>query len=95
MADMPSFSPDVFPLSEATPGARLRVSGVSASTEAGEGLERRLLELGLPRGAELHVVKRLGRRNAPLVVASFGTRLAIGAPMARAIQVTLAPEAAE
>jgi len=95
MTALPSFTPEAFPLSDARPGARLRVSGVRAGDAAGAGLERRLLELGLPRGAEIEVVKRLGRGDAPLVVAAFGTRLAIGAPMARAIQVTLAPAAAE
>jgi Fe2+ transport system protein FeoA len=72
-----------FPLADAASGSRLRVTGIAAET----GLERRLLELGLPRGAEIEVVKRLGRRNAPVVVAAFGARLAIGAAMARDIRV--------
>lgn len=78
-------------LAEAAAGTRLRVTGIAADSAAGPGLERRLLELGLPRGAEIQVVKRLGRREAPVVVAAFGTRLAIGAPMARAIRVCPAP----
>lgn len=87
MSHQDSDSPTGFFLADAQAGARLRVSGVDADP----GLERRLLELGLPRGAEISVIRRLGRRNAPLLVAAHGSRLAIGAVMARAIRVVPAP----
>lgn len=76
-----------FALADAASGTRVRITAT-----ADGHLERRLLELGLPRGSEVTVVRRLGRRNAPLVVAAFGTRVAIGAGMARDIQVVHAPD---
>jgi len=75
-----------FPMAEARPGARLRIASAR-----GPRLQRRLQELGLPRGALVTVLHRLGRRNAALVVDAHGARLAIGAAMARDIQVVDAP----
>ncbi len=67
-------------LAEAKVGTQVRIIGV----QAGFGLERRLTELGLPRGAEVAVVGRMGRRGA-VIVAAHGSRLVVGADMAKAI----------
>ncbi len=74
--------PAAVPLTEVAAGTRVRIVGVSG----GGGLERRLTELGLPRGAELAVIGRMGRKGA-MIVAAFGTRLVVGADMAEAISV--------
>ena len=77
-----SFSAPPVPLTEAEVGARVRIVGVAG----GGGLERRLTELGLPRGAEVAVIGRMGRRGA-VIVAAHGTRLVVGPDMAEAISV--------
>jgi len=70
-------------LADAPVGAELRI----ASVAPGSGLVRRLTELGLPRGAELTVVGRMGRRGA-MILSAHGTRLVIGHDMASAITVS-------
>ncbi len=80
-AALPTSAPPV-PLTEAQVGARVRIVAVAG----GGGLERRLTELGLPRGAEVAVIGRMGRRGA-VIVAAHGTRLVVGADMAEAISV--------
>ena len=70
-------------LADAPVGALLRIAGVAA----GSGLVRRLTELGLPRGAEVTVVGRMGRGGA-MILAAHGTRLVIGSDMAAAITVS-------
>lgn len=75
----------VQPLSLAVPGAHLVVAGVSG----GRDLQRRLTEMGLPRGAEFEVVGRMGRHGA-VIVSIHGTRLVIGAGMADKIEVASA-----
>lgn len=74
--------PQLCLLSQAAPGVRWRVVGCSG----GGPLERRLHEIGLPRGSEVRVVQRLGRRGAT-VVDSHGARLAVGAEVAAQIEV--------
>lgn len=74
--------PAVAPLSEAAAGARVRIVAVTG----GGGLQRRLTELGLLRGAELSVIGRMGRKGA-VIVAAHGTRLVVGVDMAEAISV--------
>lgn len=69
-------------LSEAGPGARMRIAAIAAGSQ----IERRLCEMGLPRGTELVVVGRLGRRGA-IIVSAHDSRMAIGADMAEAITV--------
>ncbi len=74
--------PDSQPLSAAAVGPLLRIVGV----DGGQRLERRLHELGLPRGTTLRIVQRLGRNGATVVLA-HGARLAVGADVARRIEV--------
>ncbi|MBI5163404.1 MAG: ferrous iron transport protein A [Magnetospirillum sp.] len=70
-------------LAEAHKGERLLVAAVPA----GPAVERRLCEMGLPRGAEVTVVGRMGA-NGAVIVSAHGTRLVIGAAMAAGIAVT-------
>lgn len=70
-------------LADASVGSEVRI----ASVAAGSGLVRRLTELGLPRGAEVTVVGRMGRRGA-MILSAHGTRLVIGHDMAAAITVS-------
>ncbi|MDA8230272.1 MAG: FeoA family protein [Magnetospirillum sp.] len=77
-------APSSASLASAGVGARVRITGVSG----GGGLQRRLTELGLPRGAELVVVGRMGRRG-PVIVAAHGTRVVVGSDMAEAIAVSV------
>jgi Fe2+ transport system protein FeoA len=69
-------------LANAKIGAHVRIVGVSAMA----GVERRLTELGLPRGAEVVVTGRMGRQGA-MIVAAHGTRLVVGYDMAQAITI--------
>lgn len=75
-------------LSQAKPGARVIVLGFPA----GEGLERRLTELGIPKGAEIEITSRMGPKGAT-IVAIHGSRIVIGADMAARIEVTALPGA--
>ncbi len=81
-AAVPVPLPTAVPLTEAVAGTRVRVVAVSG----GGGIQRRLIELGLLRGAELAVVGRMGRRGA-VIVAAHGTRLVVGVGMAERISV--------
>ncbi|MEW5727260.1 MAG: FeoA family protein [Pseudomonadota bacterium] len=85
--DIASSRPHLHPpaLSGAATGSRLVVAGVSGGRE----LQRRLTEMGLPRGAEFEVVGRMGRHGA-VIVSIHGTRVVIGAGMADKIQVASA-----
>ncbi len=83
--NLPSHShvhPAASALSRAVTGARLVVAGVSG----GRDLQRRLTEMGLPRGAEFEVVGRMGRHGA-VIVSIHGARVVIGAGMADKIEV--------
>ncbi|HSV29457.1 MAG TPA: FeoA family protein, partial [Candidatus Omnitrophota bacterium] len=53
------------PLTQAKPGQRVRVVAFAA----GEGLERRMTELGIARGAVVEMVGRMGRKGAVIVAA--------------------------
>ena len=72
------------PLTMASPGERVRIMGFMG----GKGLERRLTSMGLNRGADVEVIKSSG--PGPLIVASRGTRIAIGYGMAKHILVSMA-----
>lgn len=72
-----------FALAMADEGARVRIIAL----RAGQGLDRRLTDLGLNIGSELSVVQRQG---AGLVVARDNTRIAVGGGMAMKIMVELA-----
>jgi len=74
--------PATMSLADAPVGSELRIAAVAP----GSGLVRRLTELGLPRGAEVTVAGRMGRKGA-VILAAHGTRLVIGADMAAAITV--------
>lgn len=70
-----------FPLTMAGEHERVRVYRL----QGGKGLTRRLTELGLNQGCELHVVQRQG---GGLVVARGETRIALGGGMASKILVS-------
>lgn len=73
------------PLTMASPGETVRVAGFLG----GRGVARRLTSMGLNPGSELVVVKSSG--PGPLIVASRGTRIALGFGMAKQILVTMTP----
>lgn len=70
-----------FPLSMADEGSRLRV----VALRGGDGLARRMTELGLNVGSELTVRQRQG--GGGMVVARGETRYAIGGGMAHKVWV--------
>jgi Fur family ferric uptake transcriptional regulator len=72
------------PLIMASPGERVRIVGFLG----GKGVERRLTNMGLNRGAEVEVIKSRGA--GPLIVASRETRLALGFGMAKQVLVSIA-----
>ena len=74
----------VFPLAFAAKGQRLRIVKLAG----GKGLGRRLMDLGLPMGAEIEVVHRQGVGR--MVVARQRARVALGAGMTQKIMVTWA-----
>ena len=71
------------PLVMASPGERVRIIGFMG----GKGMERRLTSMGLNRGADVEVIKTSG--PGPLIVASGGTRIALGYGMAKHILVSM------
>lgn len=73
-------TPTAYPLMMANEGARVRVVGLMG----GNGLERRMTEMGLNVGAELVVRQRQG---GGLVVMRGETRFALGGGMAHKIMV--------
>jgi Fur family ferric uptake transcriptional regulator len=77
---------DVMPLIMASPGERVHIVGF----RGGRGMERRLTNMGLKRGAEVEVIKSSG--PGPLIVAWKETRIALGAGMAKKILVTTTPQ---
>jgi len=79
-----------FPLALAALGEPVRISAL----DLGAGLRRRLRDLGLPMGAEIRALQRLG--NGAMVVTRGALRVALGAEMTRQVMVTRvagAPEA--
>ena len=72
----------IIPLIMASPGEQVRIVGFHGH----RGMERRLTNMGLKRGAEVEVIKSSG--PGPLIVASGETRIALGAGMAKKILVT-------
>ena len=74
-------------LSDSQAGQTVRI----ASVMAGEGLERRLTEMGLSRGTEIQVVGRVGRKGA-IIVSAFEDRMVIGHGMAT--RIVVAPQTA-
>ncbi len=73
-------TPAAYPLMMADEGARVRVVGLMG----GNGVERRMTEMGLNVGAELVVRQRQG---GGLVVIRGETRFALGGGMAHKIMV--------
>lgn len=73
-------TPSAYPLMMADEGAHVRVVGL----KGGNGLERRMTEMGLNVGAELVVRQRQG---GGLVVMRGETRYALGGGMAHQIMV--------
>lgn len=73
--------PAPFPLSMADEGVRLRV----VALRGGDGLAKRMTEMGLNVGSELTVRQRQG--GGAMVVARGETRYAIGAGMAHKVWV--------
>ena len=73
-------TPTAYPLMMADEGARVRVVGLMG----GDGLARRMTEMGLNVGAELVVRQRQG---GGLVVMRGETRYALGGGMAHKIMV--------
>ena len=71
-----------FPLALAGEGEPVRISAL----ELGQGLSRRLRDLGLPIGAEIRAVQRLG--NGAMVVTRGAMRVALGGEMTRKVMVT-------
>lgn len=69
-----------FPLSQAQEGERVRV----VALHGGEGLARRMIEMGLNVGSELSVRQRQG---GAVVVSRGGTRFALGVGMAHKLWV--------
>ena len=69
------------PLQLAPPGKDLHVIGISA----GQGLTRRLLELGFNEHATVKVIRSLA--NGPLIVQLNNARFALGRGMAMKIMV--------
>lgn len=72
----------VLPLTQASPGERLRVE----SFAGGAGMAGRLSSMGLALGIPLEVMGNQGL--GPILVAVRGTRLALGREMARRIMVS-------
>ena len=72
----------VMTLVMASPGEQVRI----VEFRGGKGMERRLTNMGLKRGAEVEVIKSSG--PGPLIVASGETRIALGFGMAKKIIVT-------
>ena len=72
-----------FPISMAAEGARVRV----VALHGGDGLIRRMTEMGLNIGSELTVRQRQG--GGGLVVARGETRFALGGGMAHKVMVEL------
>lgn len=70
-----------FPLSMSNAGMRVRV----VSLAGGQGLDRRMTEMGINVGAELKICQREG---AGIVVMRGETRFALGGGMAHRIMVT-------
>lgn len=70
-----------FPLSMSNTGMRVRV----VSLAGGQGLDRRMTEMGINVGAELKICQREG---AGIVVMRGETRFALGGGMAHRIMVT-------
>lgn len=68
-----------FPLSMATPGMSVRVAALR-----GSGMDRRMTEMGLNVGAEIHVLQHQG---SGLVVQRGETRYALGAGLAHRVLV--------
>ena len=69
------------PLAMASPGERLRIERLAG----GENLRRQLADMGLQLGSELEVISANG---GPMVVATGGTRLALGRGVAQKVMTT-------
>ncbi|MCB2261633.1 MAG: FeoA domain-containing protein [Candidatus Thiosymbion ectosymbiont of Robbea hypermnestra] len=80
MSPMSSEQKKSFALTMADEGRKVRIIAL----RAGRNLDRRLTDLGLNIGSELHVVQR---RGGGLVVARGEARVAIGGGMAMKILV--------
>ncbi|GAB4430364.1 MAG: ferrous iron transport protein A [Anaerolineae bacterium] len=72
--------PSALPLSMVSPGTPVKLIGIAA----GRKLRHRLTELGLTPGVELQVMQDQG---GPLLVAVYGSRLALGRGTAHKIMV--------
>lgn len=64
-------------------------SGVITAIDGNASLRRRLMSLGLRKGQSVQVLQQ---RNTGVVVSSRGNRIALGADIAAAIQVSPNPE---
>ncbi len=73
------------PLTLASPGERVRVERLAG----GEQAQRHLEDMGITLGSELEVISNGG---GPMVVASGGTRLALGQGVAGKVQVSILGE---
>jgi ferrous iron transport protein A len=73
--------PRAFPLALAVVGEPVRISAL----RLGQGLRRRLRDLGLPLGAEIRALQRLG--NGAMVVSRGAMRVALGGEMTRQVMV--------
>lgn len=78
-----------FPLALAGEGERVRIAAMSG----GKGVEKRLIDLGLPVGTEIEVVHRQGPGR--MVVGRAFARVALGAGMTKKILVTLPTDECE
>lgn len=76
-----------FPLRLASEGERVRVVALAR----GQGLEKKLTDLGLPIGSEVTVMT--GQAGGPLVVAREHTRIALAGGLAHRILVTRVEDA--
>jgi ferrous iron transport protein A len=72
----------MMPLSMASPGDTVKVTGV----KAGWGLQRRLADLGLTPGVTVRVIS--SGRPGPVVLDVRGSRLALGHGVAHKIMVS-------
>lgn len=77
---MTHYQDHIMPLSLASPGETVSIVGI----DAGRGLGRKLVDMGLVPGTEIKVVTAHG---GPVIVEVKGTRLALGHGMAHKILV--------
>lgn len=77
--------PSLQPLSKVPSGHRARIVALAG----GRQFQARLLNMGLNIGFEVNVIHSGNGRGGPTLVASKGTRLAIGHGMAEKIMVSM------